>query len=69
MVAGTRQTHVAHKGYQLFDGSLVYAISGRHRIQFVEHFKDQRTRLVNGANDRSTFLGKTFQQRYASSAR
>lgn len=69
VVAGTRQPQVGHKRNELLDGALVDAVSAGDRVQPIEHLEQQRTWLMDGADDRAAFLGEPLQQRYAAGGR
>lgn len=69
MVARTGQSEVAHERHQLFDRSLVDAVSFGYRIELVEYLEQQGAGLMDGADDRATFLGESLQQRNATGGR
>lgn len=61
VIARTDELLFGKKRHQLLRPALVHAVSIDDRIQFVEHLKDQRAGLVDGAHNRMTLRSKFFQ--------
>lgn len=62
MIVRTGQSERAEERHQMLGGSLVQALTAGHRVQLIEHFEQQRARLMDGAHDCATFEGQAFQQ-------
>lgn len=69
MIAGTLQAVITHERNEFFRWPLIDTVTLCDRIQFIKHFEDQCTRLMNGAHNGSASLRQSLQQRYATGAR
>lgn len=69
MVARACQSLITHEWYEFLSWPLIHTMTLCDCIQFIEHFKDQCTRLMNCAHNGPAFLRQSLQQRYTAGAR
>ena len=62
VVSWTFKSHRSQEGDKTLNTSLVYALSLSQRVQVVKHFKQPRTRLVNGAYDGTSTASKRLEK-------